>query len=69
MNKIDVLGLACASLYRMLNIVYLFPLSLTLSQLMQFSTSSYFDVTANYTHRFSSNSHGRIAGRIGRCVC
>jgi hypothetical protein len=33
----------------------------------QFGTNS-FGASAHYTHRFSSKSHGRIAGRVGRYV-
>ena len=36
-------------------------------QLMQFGTSS-FGASAHYTHRFSSKSHGRIVGKVGRYV-
>ena len=36
-------------------------------QISQFGTSS-FGASAHYTHRFSSKSHGRVAGRVGRYV-
>lgn len=34
---------------------------------MQLGTGS-FGATANYTHRFSTKSHGRIGARIGRFI-
>lgn len=37
------------------------------SNVMQLGTGS-FGATANYTHRFSTKSHGRIAARIGRFI-